>query len=255
MLRVYAVMTIFIGIFSLMWPFYPNQARADTLKISTGEWPPYVSEKMDKNGIIAEIISEVFKEMNMDVVYVFYPWKRAYAMVKTGKIWASFPYAANRNRLDEVLFSDLITYSTSKLFYYKKHTSPQGIIFEKLSDLKAYRIGGVSGYYYEDIFKTADIEVDYVKREISALEKLRLGRTDLVPMNELVGWHMINAYFKEDAENFAVLPKIFDRHELHLIASKNYPDSKLLLMKFNKALESVKTKFLYKAILEKYGLR
>jgi len=234
----------------------PAAAKAEPIKLATGEWAPYVSESLEKKGFLMEIISEVFKEMHLEADYVFYPWRRCYESVVMGKVWAAFPYSYTKERAEEVLFSDKITFSVTRFFTHK--TSKGYQLAEKpgsyntLSDLKPYRIGGVIGYFYEQDFNRAGLHMDYVSKEIHAIEKLIMGRIDFFPVNELVGWYIIKNNFSNHAERFSVLEKPYSTNDLNLIVSKKYPDAINLLKRFNAALEIVKDRYIYKSILERY---
>ncbi len=224
---------------------------AEKVQLVTGEWEPYTSEHLEGYGFITEIISEVFKEIDMEPEYMFHPWQRCYSLVKRGKVWAAFPYSYTEKRAQEVLFSDTVGESTSKFFYYK---TDHGVQYETLEDLKPYKIGGVKGYFYEEEFEQADLNVTYTSDEISALKKLAAGRVDFMPLNELVGWGLIRKHFPDNVQDFGTLATPYNVTELKLIVSKDYPTAQELLNQFNAALEHVKTMESYRTILTQYGL-
>jgi len=126
--------------------------------------------------------------------------------------------------------------SKTVFFYYDRGKSAGKYRANSLEDLKKYKIGGVTGYFYEESFKEAGLKIDYVNSEINALEQLKIGRIDLMPVNELVGWNLINTHFPEDAHHFKTLAKPLNINSLRLIVSKDYPESKKLLERFNRAL-------------------
>ncbi len=229
-----------------------TNAWAENVRLATGEWTPYTSKEIESYGFITEIISEVFKKMEITPKYEFHKWKRCYSLVKRGKVWAAFPYSYTEERAKEVLFSETVGESTTKFFCYKVDKAYK---YETLMDLKPYRIGGVKGYFYEKAFEKAGLNVSYTSDEISALKRLMAGRVELMPLNELVGWSLIKRNFSDDANNFRTLDKAYDYAELKLIVSKQYPDSTRLLKRFDESLKSVKNTERYRAILKKYGLK
>jgi len=231
--------------------FTSANVQAGKVKLATGEWVPFTSEGLENYGFFTEIISEVFKEMGVEAEYVFYPWRRCYDSVKKGKAWAAFPYSYTEERAKEVLYSDQIAYSTTKFFYYKNNKDYE---YETLEDLRPYKLGGVIGYFYEKLLNKAGLEVDYVPKELNAIEKLMVRRIELLPLNELVGWHLIKKHFSDEENNFGTLEKAFSRDALHLIVSKKYPDTRELLKEFNAALKRVKENDTYKSILKKYNI-
>jgi len=55
----------------------------EPLLIVTDPWPPYAfGEGQDNPGMDAEIMLEVFKQLNIPVTFTFYPWKRCLLMVE-----------------------------------------------------------------------------------------------------------------------------------------------------------------------------
>lgn len=226
-------------------------ARADNITLVTGEWTPYTSQNLEGNGFITEIISEVFKEMGGRAEYKFYPWRRCYHLVKKGRVWGGFPYSYTEDRAKEVMFSDDVGESKTVFFYYKKKKE---YAYETLDSLKPFKIGGIVGYFYEEAFKKAGLQVDYAPDELSAISKLAAGRMELLPLNELVGWYFIRKSFSDKMGDFGKLEKAYSTDQLKVIVSKEYPGSSELLEQFNKTLKIVKSGDRYEAILKKYGI-
>ncbi|KIX14942.1 substrate-binding periplasmic protein [Dethiosulfatarculus sandiegensis] len=212
-------------------------ALAKDIKLATGEWNPYTSAKMENYGYFTKVVSEVFAEMGHSPKYIFYPWMRCYNSVLIGKVWAAFPYSKTPQREGEVFFSDQISFSVTKWFYYERTGETKNIRYDTLTDLKPYRLGGVTGYFYEENLRKAGLKVDYSPKEINAVEKLMLGRVDFVPLNELVARHLIKTHFPAKAHNFKTLDKPYSKKALRLIVSKKFPEAKILLREFNSALK------------------
>ena len=227
----------------------PAASEGETLPVATGEWAPYVTESLDNRGFLVEILNEVFNLMEVDVEYRFYPWRRCYDSVTAGKVWAAFPYSRTEKRAEEVRFSDKLSLSVTKFFVFGE---PKIERYESPERLKPYRVGGVIGYFYEETFNRLGLNVDYAAREVSALEKLMMGRTDLLPLNELVGWHLIRTQFPDRMSRFGVLDNPYSVDDLYLIVSKDYPDGMALLRRFNKALSVIKDRYIYRSILERF---
>lgn len=243
-MRPFAILLLLIAITTpITW--------AESLPLVTGEWAPYTSEALDGYGFITEIVTEVFKEMSIEPVYTFQTWKRCYSLVVRGDVWAAFPYSYTEERAEEVLFSDTIGESTTKFFYYGQDTPYQ---YSTLDDLKPYKIAGVKGYFYEEAFTQAGLDVSYTADETSALKRLAAGRVDLMPLNELVGWGLIKELFPDEVNRFGTLETPYDTSELKLVVSKTYPDAQDYLQRFNATLQQVKTGDTYQQILKKYGL-
>ncbi len=226
-----------IILFGLLMVFNVPLVHAESVPMATGEWIPFTSSNMKDYGKFTKIVNSVFEEMDMEPDYRFYPWARCYDSVIKGRVWAAFPYSYTEERAKRVMYTEPLSCSKTLFFYYETDDTAKQYQFSKIEDLKKYKIGGVSGYFYEEAFQKANVAVDYANKEISGLEKLKLGRIDLMPLNELVGWHLVHTHFPEDVDKFKTLSKSLSIDSLHLIVSKEYPHSKEMLERFNAALK------------------
>ena len=227
-----------IGIVGVFWIVgVASVTYGETLPMATGEWIPYSSEAMPHYGTFTKRVSTVCSEMGATPDYRFYPWRRCFDSVVKHRVWAAFPYAFTEERAQSVWYSDALSCSKTLFFHYDKEGTSKSYGVTNKEDLKAYRLGGVKGYYYEVFFEKAGLNVDYVNKELYGLEKLKLGRIDLMPMNEKVGWNLIDTHFPEERHRFKTLPIALSVNTLHLIVSKAYPESKQLLDRFNQAVE------------------
>jgi len=224
----------------------------DKMVVVTGEWSPYTSESMENKGFVSEIVANVLRLMNRDPEIRFYPWRRCYQYVLWDKAWAAYPYSYTEERAREVAFSDDIAYSTTKFFYCSRSGNKPTFVYNELSDLKQYKVGGIIGYYYEEIFKKANLNIDYVAKENMALEKLFLGRIQLLPLNEMVGWELIRKTFPKDINKFGSLEKPLDRKSMKLVVNKKNKNSLKWLKRFNDQLKIFMKGKQYHSIIDKY---
>jgi polar amino acid transport system substrate-binding protein len=225
---------------------------SEKIVVVTGEWPPYTSKSMSNKGFVSEIVTNVVSMMNMEAEVKFYPWRRCYQNVLWNKAWAAYPYSFTEERAKEVAFSGDVAFSTTKFFYYKGNKKKSEFVYDKLIDLRQYKLGGVIGYYYEEQFTKAKLNVDYVAKEKMALEKLFLGRTQLLPLNEMVGWELIRNTFPDKVDMFGSLEKPLDRKSMQLIVNKKDQKSMDLLKKFNTQLDIFMKSKKYQSIINKY---
>ena len=230
-----ALCRIWIGVLLF---FSTIPAYGNPVIMATGEWIPYTSETLEDHGEFTHRVTRVFQEMGIEPDYRFYPWRRCFDSVVKGRAWAAFPYAYTPERADKVMYSDPISCSRTLFFYYDAVGDREVPVFRQLSDLKPYRLGGITGYYYEETFKKAGLTVEYVNKEIYGIEKLIRGRIDLMPVNERVAWHLIHTHFPQYADNFKFIFPPLTENLLYLIVSKAYPRGIELLKEFNAALKT-----------------
>lgn len=227
-------------------------AQSGEITLATGEWVPYSSKAMDNHGFFSEIVTEICREMGTTAKFEFYPWRRCYVMVEKGQMMGAFPYTPTDERAKEVLFSESISESKTVFFHYGKKKIDD---FTVLANLRPFKVGGIVGYFYEEAFEKAGLNADYAPDETSAIAKLMAGRTDVLALNEMVGWHIIKKNFPDKAGQFGTLSTPYDRNDLKLIVSKTYPGSAEFLKNFDAALTRVLSGEKYKAILKEYGLK
>lgn len=64
----------------------------------TGDYFPYTSRSKVNKGSLIEILEEVGKRLDLDLVINFYPWKRCEELVKNGEAFATLPYIITEER-------------------------------------------------------------------------------------------------------------------------------------------------------------
>ncbi|MFO7748900.1 MAG: transporter substrate-binding domain-containing protein [Desulfobacteraceae bacterium] len=225
----------------------PLSGSGEQLVIMTGQWPPYVSPTMENLGFTAEIVTRACRAAGLDAVIEFAPWPRCEAGVENGKIFAAMPYTRTDKREKFAFFSRPIGESKTLLVYNsQKH---EKISFQKVKDLKPLLVGGVRGYFYQPLFENAGLCVDYSENETALLKKLLYKRIDIAPVNELVGCSIINTEFAGRQDHFTACAKPLSIDPLSLMVSKKYPESALLLQKFNRGLATIMKNGVYRSIL------
>ena len=76
------------------------------LSIAVGDWPPYFDQEAPDQGIVAQLLRDVFAEEGFTVSYHFLPWKRAYYEAAMGKHDATAVWMHAEEREQEFTFSD-----------------------------------------------------------------------------------------------------------------------------------------------------
>lgn len=227
---------------------------ADTIRITTNEYEPYVI--IDKNGehsgVIIDIVREAFQKEGVTVKFENYPFARATLMVQNGEVEATIPKFKTEKRLKEFLFSDGIIQSRALFFYMKNQKIPENLKWDKIEDLKAYRIGATLGYWYIERFEKAGIKLDTASSNENNIQKLYLGRIDLFVIDEVTGWTIIKRIYPGEEDKFGVLSKEESSENLFIMFSKTNPNSKRYIQKFNSGLEKIKKSGEYRRIIESY---
>jgi len=51
--------------------------KPEFINLSTGEWPPYISQHEENLGTLSKIVKDAFESQGIKVTTDFYPWKRS----------------------------------------------------------------------------------------------------------------------------------------------------------------------------------
>jgi len=195
-------------IFMICYMALQLPAGAQEIVIMTDEWDPFVSAKLENNGFLAEIVVRACTAAKIRCSFEFAPWSRCEAKVKHGKALAAFPYTPNAERAEFARFSMPLLKARTVFFY--NINKLKNFDFSDLKALKPYLIGVVRGYYYEPKFHKNRLEVDYSDNEDDAFKKLFLGRVDIMPLNEYVGWNTIKRLYPKEIDTFGASRNVLD---------------------------------------------
>lgn len=232
------ICTAFLAIFVIS---ISGTGFADTVRITNGEWPPYLSENLKYYGVASRIVTEAFTLEGIKVEYGFFPWNRALLLAQKGKwdgsaVWA---YSEDRNR--DFYFSEPVI--ESKWFFF--HLKTTEFSWEKLDDLKKFKIGGTLGYIYNKKLDAAEkegkIKIFRVPKDEQNFEKLARGRIDVFPVDIDVGYQILNNLFSEEkVKLFTHYPRPVKDTTFSLILSRAVKHNENMLKKFNKGLKQLK---------------
>ena len=210
------------------------------IKISTGDWPPFISENMKYHGIAARIITESFELQNIKVEYSWFPWQRTYNNVRYGDWDASAIWAVTEERSQHLLFSDPIIKNKNVLFFNENTYSN----WNSLADLSGLVIGATNGYFYGDKFQQAEanglITIERTSIESHNFKKLASGRIDAVIAEIDAGYDIMHRIFEpEIIESIVASPKEVASFTTHLVISKKLENGEVLLSTFNEGLKQL----------------
>ncbi len=232
-MRLFFSVTLLLFALSYSLCAFPDNAK---IVLATANWEPYISESEPEHGKFSQIVTAVFKEMGLETAYIFAPWKRVEAIVESGAAFAGIPYSFTQERYKTFNYSAPIMNSWY-VFFYNKKAYPQGISYSKLEELARYRISGVTGYWYDELFAKAKLNVEYVTTDEQGISKLYANRVDLAATDDLVGWLLIKKLYPKESAQFGVVKQPFGSQYLHLMVSKKYPHAVELTQKFNAILK------------------
>lgn len=236
---------------ALLWAPYNALAERDILPVVSGEWPPYVGRELPDNGFFAAIVHAALNAAELDWHFKLYPWARGQFLVRSGQVFGTFPYVITPLRQGFAWFSDPIAFEETVLLY--KPARIPHFAFENLQDLKPLKVGGTKGFFYQERFKQAGLNVRYVGSETAMLALLMEDKVDCVPINRLVGRALLQKHYPAQANQVEAFAKPIQIESLHLMVSRRYPEAAQYLEKFNAGLATIKENGTYDRLMERVG--
>lgn len=230
-------------VMALVWGYLaPALAETKTLRIATGEYPPYATAARVDKGIALSIVRRAFELAGYTVEYTFLPWSRALAETRLGKWDATAAWGNNPERNPPFWVSDNVV-SEQWVFVYRNALK---FSWNTFSDLKPYRVAMIQDYTYTpEIWAKAnagEFKVDKLPNEAVAIKMLLLDRVDVAPMERNVACDVLHTSFSEaDATKLSVDPKLMtDSFTSHVLLPRALPESAARLADFNAGLKKLR---------------
>ena len=147
-------------------PLSSASISAETFRVATGEWVPYVSESYKHNGAIGHIIEKIFESEGVKVEFGYFPWARGYQMVKDSVWDTTMPYYCSPEREKLFYCSDPIAAGQQVFFHLVK----KPFDWASMSDIKGLKVGTTLGYFYGAAFEKAEKDKQFIVRRIASDE-------------------------------------------------------------------------------------
>ncbi len=226
-------------------------AEGKTLKISTGEYPPWTGEALPEQGYVNHIVREAFAAVGIQVEFIYMPWKRAFEEAKKGKVDATSYWFNNSERSASMLLSEPLIQNRT-VFFQRMEDPP--IEWKTLDDLADYRISATVGFSYTEAFLKAiaerQLNATLVPSDVQNIKMLMSGRVELIATDEMSGFYMA-ATLSVDPRKLRVLdpPMVTDKG--YLMATKSKSESTDLINEFNRGLKIIRENGTYQQILNR----
>ncbi|MBI9074423.1 MAG: transporter substrate-binding domain-containing protein [Desulfatibacillum sp.] len=246
---------LFMVLLVLSLVFTGNALAGDkNTRLTTLEWPPYISQNIDSPGYLAEVVKGAFSEVGYsNANFIFLEWTEAVRLAQAGKADASFPEYFSTDREKDFEFSDAMPGGALALAKLKgSNVTYTG----QVQDLKPYKLGVVAGYINTEAIDSADFITKVESEDDSVnLKNLIAKKVDVIVIDRLVADMLLQGtFFSRFADKVDFLEPILEVKPLFLAFSKNSPNMPGVKEDFNKGLSALNASGKLDAILKKYGL-
>ncbi|OZG74743.1 hypothetical protein BTA51_07165 [Hahella sp. CCB-MM4] len=242
------------GIFLATFFFIAGAAMADpTLRVSVGNWEPYIGQDLPDEGMAAVILRESFANAGYDIELDFLPWKRAFGEAQDGHYDASYLWADREERREHFYYSIPVIVTTN-VFFYRRDSN---FDWDDYGDLSQYNIGGVLGYQYSKEWVEAvdgrQFHPIMINSDKIGFDMLKVGRLDAFPASYLVGLDILRSDFSEQQRHdILVHRRKITVHGLHLIVAKTIPHALDIVADFNRGYSKLAKEGRFRKIALQY---
>jgi len=173
-------------------------ARAETVRITTGEWKPFISRDFREGGVILHIVREAFARKGLQVEIGFFPWARAVKYIDDGS-WDAMAVTGSRFSANDRphLYSDAVYVGKDVLF----HRSDQPVFWQTFTDLHGLTFGAVLSYNYIDAYRHALAAGQILRVVVPNADllfpMLMAGRFDTFIMDRTAGLYTYNTLYRK----------------------------------------------------------
>lgn len=243
-----------LALILFLFLFIQTSYAKEKIRLTTGEWAPYISESSAHKGLFSQITTEAFASQGIEVEYGFFPWQRVFQLSRDGEWDGTIAYAKTALREKIYHYSDPLY--TGKYVFFNLKTHP--FKWKSYEDLKGIKIGATRGFGgMGQAFITAEenkvIDVERLADDTLSFNMLLLNRVQAVASDLDVGYALINKIFDEkNRKLFTHNEKLIQNAKYHLVMPKSQIKSEHLIKKFNQGLALLKKTGRYEVLINEF---
>lgn len=241
--------------------FPDAQAAAPVARFAAQEQPPYIGPDIPGQGYVAELVKAVLEPLGYAVEIRFYPAARARNLAASGQVDGFLP-VVNDHALDRD-FQLTSPFPGVRVGLLKARglqlpypgNAPAKPL-DTLVQLGKYRFGAVRGAGLAPEFDGAEfLRREYVASDLQNLDKLALGRLDLVLLDKYAAGDLMILQRPHLIGRFEFLnPPLFER-DFHVAFSRKSAGGDKLFRDFNRGLERLRRSGQLAELLLRHGMQ
>ncbi|SBT18467.1 Bacterial extracellular solute-binding proteins, family 3 [Marinomonas gallaica] len=236
--------------FSALAIALPLTVQAQTVDLTTMNWPPFYGDSLEKGGFISAIVDEALAESGYDSTIEFTAWQTALDTVKAGDKDAIVGGYYSEERAQEYYFS--IPIYTVLAGLIKKPDFPLSN-YDSFESLDQYSIAKLKGSVIGESFDNFPFSDLKEYPEVSdAIKALDSGEVQLYADSLAVAKEAAEAA-GIDASQLQILLPPLEENDLYLLISKSIPNAEELRDAFNKGLMEIQMSGRYDEILAEFN--
>ncbi|MBL8468947.1 MAG: extracellular solute-binding protein [Methyloversatilis discipulorum] len=245
--------------FALSLGALPARA-AGTVRLVAAELSPYIGPTHAHEGYVAELVRAAFERVGYTVDIRFYPPARARSVAASGQVDGLLPAPETSSLESEFVLSAPFPGANGGLLKKRALTIPYPADaparpLDTLRQLSHLRFGAVRGASVSAAFDGADfLKREYVDRDLQNLDKLALGRIDLMVVDKFRASDLMILHRPHLIGQLEFLQPPLFRSDFHVAFSRRAPQHERLRADFNRGLSALVREGRVEDILMRHGL-
>ncbi len=229
-------------------------AAEKQLEVLTFHYPPVMGESsLSKEGILVELVRAAFASQKVSITVTYFPVKRAISQITSNQ---SLAYIGVKNTFDAQVQPHIQEYPffvSRFLLFYRKDRFPNGFSYQKLSDLKEYRIGVLAGGTTDVVGRENNLDLDPAYALDLVFKKLDGKRDDLGVASEFSIELMLHDLFRERAADYGINREVpFHSINSVLLLNDRHPDFAYFEPKLKAGMKEIAKNGQWQQILEQF---
>jgi polar amino acid transport system substrate-binding protein len=223
-----------------------------TIRLASGDWPPYTGQELPGYGCDSRIVAEAFALEGVTVEYGFFPWARSYRLAASGEWDGTLEWENTPTHQEDFYVSRDYISKQEWVFFYRR---ADRFDWQSMADLDGKIIGVTTQYAYSDAFvelrEKGTVTFEEAASDESNFKKLLAGRIDIFPMERRVGYTILATRFTP-AERAQLVdhPNPVSQFLAYLLLSKAVPQNEQRIEQFNRGLNRLQENGRYDEIME-----
>ncbi|MCE9678573.1 transporter substrate-binding domain-containing protein [Shewanella sp. AS1] len=202
----------------------PSLAKAETLHLTSLNWPPYTGEKLQQGGVTVVIITAAMNAVGHQVKVDYYPWSRVLRLVKRDDSIYRGYFPEYLYPTEDYVFSDPVGHSPLGLI----EQADFPLKWQQVRDLNRYQLGVVQDYVntYEldGMIANGSQKVELANSDEHNIQKVATGRVQGAVIDRHVFNYLVDQTHLKPLKNKLQFNKqLLELRSLH-IAFKNNPE-------------------------------
>ncbi|MDX1635185.1 MAG: transporter substrate-binding domain-containing protein [Marinobacter sp.] len=201
-------------------------------------------------GLVPELASAAYAEVDRDVRFVVGPFPRALMLTETGQVSGGFTGAIDDSNRDDFHWHQTPLTSVRLMIWGRTGNREQGLSAE---DMEGKRVSVTRGFFYTDAIDQNDrVKKTVAPSDEASMKMLALGRSDYALVTEQIGRSIVANASSPSLKGKVEAVGLIQEVPVYIFFSKSHPEGGKAARLFQQGLEILIEKGEYRRLLDRW---